>query len=454
MIYVTTQATIRKHQINFEDLFSDKKTSNWGPRGKETDTVTRVYRHLPDKLRQAPIGMYIKLLHDFNMQHYDTTLAQIKEFEALSQADRYKIKDTNSKIAELYGKYAAATSEAEENDIMSQIACLEEEADNAPVYAYRTFDLRKKSAPAGVPTYKLDKKHRRTINAPNKHLYEVLSELQSLLVFIMPENYHTSAYAYVKGRCTVDAIKKHQQGDNHWFAKFDFSNFFGSTTLPWLMKQLETIYPFSQIILTEYTKRGVTYNGREELTKALSLCFLDGGLPQGTPISPLLTNIMMIPFDHIVSNELGKALDERFVYTRYADDIHISCRVDFKVREVENYILGVLKQLDAPFSLNTAKTHYGSRAGGNWNLGLMLNKDNKITVGSENKRILKADLNNFYLDHKNGADWDLSRVYQLQGKISYYKSIEPEVVTLIIKGFNTKYNCDIEKLIKQKIKNI
>ena len=454
MIYVTTSATVRKHQVNFDDLFSDKTSSDWGTRGKPSDTVTKVYDRLPSKLRTTPISRYILMLHDFNAKYYDKTLAQIKQFEALSPKDRYKVKDTSSKIAELYGEYAAAEDEIREAEIMKQIEMLENEMETSPEYAYRTFDLRKKSAPAGVPTYKLPKKHRRTINAPNHELYNVLAELKLLLEYIMPENYHTSAYAYVKGRCTVDAIKKHQQWDSHWFAKFDFSNFFGSTTLPWLIKQLETIYPFSTIMMTEFRRGNTVYNGREELIKALELCFLDGGLPQGTPISPLITNIMMIPFDHIVSNKLGKDMDERFCYTRYADDIHISCHVSFNVKEIEKYIIDVLHDLEAPFSLNTAKTHYGSRAGGNWNLGLMLNKDNKITVGSENKRMLKADLNNFYLDHKNGLDWELSKVYQLQGKLSYYKSIETEVINMIIAGFNKKYHTDIEKLIKSKIKQI
>ncbi|MCL2052843.1 MAG: hypothetical protein FWG90_00155 [Oscillospiraceae bacterium] len=45
-------------------------------------------------------------------------------------------------------------------------------------------------------------------------------------------------------------------------------------------------------------------DGVIELQKALSLCFSNGGLPQGTPISPFITNVMMIPLDHKLSNSL------------------------------------------------------------------------------------------------------------------------------------------------------
>ena len=66
--------------------------------------------------------------------------------------------------------------------------------------------------------------------------------------------------------------------------------------------------------------------GKAELTKALELGFLDGGLPQGTPLSPTVTNIMMIPVDFKVARELREHNHQRFVYTRYADDFQISSK--------------------------------------------------------------------------------------------------------------------------------
>lgn len=63
--------------------------------------------------------------------------------------------------------------------------------------------------------------------------------------------------------------------------------------------------------------------GRELFNTAISLCFLHGGLPQGTPISPMITNIMMIPIDYKLFNSLHDE-ESTFVYTRYADDMLIS----------------------------------------------------------------------------------------------------------------------------------
>ena len=128
---------------------------------------------------------------------------------------------------------------------------------------------------------------------------------------------------------------------------------------------LARIFPFSEIV-----KYPV---GRDEFTKALSLCFLNNGLPQGTPISPFITNVMMIAIDHKISNTLRNFDNKRFVYTRYADDLLISCKIDFNKDLVQKLVADTLSEFNAPFGIKAEKTRYGSSAGRNWNLGLMLN---------------------------------------------------------------------------------
>ncbi|MDL2234131.1 reverse transcriptase family protein, partial [Ruminococcaceae bacterium OttesenSCG-928-L11] len=205
----------------------------------------------------------------------------------------------------------------------------------------------------------------RRIDAPEQELMNALRQLKALLEENMFALYHTSAFAYVRGRCTVDAVKRHQQNESRWFLKLDFSNFFGSTTPAFVLSMLSMIFPFSEIVKSEI--------GKAELMKALGLCFLNGGLPQGTPISPLITNVMMIPIDHRLSNTLRNFEKHRFVYTRYADDLLISCKHDFEKEKVQQFVVDTLREFCAPFSIKPEKTRYGSSAGRNWNLGVMLN---------------------------------------------------------------------------------
>jgi len=280
----------------------------------------------------------------------------------------------------------------------------------------------------------------RRIDAPMPELMVALRELKVLLEQRFFALYHTTAFAYVRGRSTVDAIKRHQQNESRWFLKLDFSNFFGSTTPEFVLRMLSLIFPFSEIV--KYPA------GREELTKALSLCFLNNGLPQGTPISPFITNVMMIPVDHRLSNTLRNFDGNRFVYTRYADDILISSKVDFDKKKVQNLVASTLKELNAPFKIKPAKTRYGSSAGRNWNLGLMLNKDNQITIGHNRKKQFKAMIDNYIRDRKAGNGWPLNDIQVLNGLISYYKMVEKDYICYLLQQYSQKHGIDIENCIK------
>lgn len=292
---------------------------------------------------------------------------------------------------------------------------------------YETFYIPKKSG--GL----------REINAPVPELMTALRNLKTIFEVNMFALYHTSAFAYVKGRCAVDSVKRHQQNESKWFAKLDFSNFFGSTTEDFVLQMFSMIFPFSEIVKRE--------DGLEALRKSLSLCFLNGGLPQGTPISPTITNVMMIPIDHQLANEL-RNMDEHYTYTRYADDILISSRVSFDYNGLQDYILGVLKKFNAPFALKKEKTRYGSSSGRNWNLGVMLNKDNEITIGHQKKKTFKAMCCNYICDKKKGVNWDKHDVQVFAGLISYYRMIEKDYIDYVIKHNNEKFGVNIEALIK------
>lgn len=289
----------------------------------------------------------------------------------------------------------------------------------------------------------------RKIDAPEEDLMGALRTLKAIFEEgfynkdIRNALYHTSAFAYVKNRSTLDAVKRHQNNESKWYGKLDFSNFFGSTTLDFTMSQFKKVYPFC--VLCEAKE------GEEELRKALELAFLDGGLPQGTPISPLITNIIMIPIDHVLANGFRNFENQNYVYTRYADDMIISSRYDFDINQVIGYIDGVLKEFDAPFRIKPEKTRYGSSAGRNWNLGLMVTADNKITIGSKKKRQFEAMLSSFVLDTQNGKRWPYKDIQVLDGYRNYYKSVEGEVIDRIIEHIGNKYNVNIPRLIKDQL---
>lgn len=297
---------------------------------------------------------------------------------------------------------------------------------------YETFHIPKKSG--GL----------RRIDAPKPELMNALRNLKTIFEEDFHALYHTSAFAYVKNRCTVDAVKRHQKNNSKWFGKLDLHDFFGSTTLDYVIKMFSMVFPFSEIVKFP--------NGEAELRKALDLAFLNGGLPQGTPLSPLITNVMMIPVDYKLANAFRDFDKQRLIYTRYADDFIISSKVDFDVHRVEKLVVDTLHEFGAPFTINESKTRYGSSAGRNWNLGVMLNKDNEITVGHKKKRQFQSMLYNYITDKRKGISWPREDIQTMQGLHSYYRMVEPETIDAIVKHTNEKMETDVLRLIKDDLR--
>lgn len=376
MPYITVPVSQKFHQISFDDILNGMNESVFERQMEDTHDTKTVFRNNTPQ----------KLLDDTD---FDGMIAALVRF--------------NEKYINLINTEDKST-------------------------LYRSFKIPKRSG--GL----------RQINAPLDDLMNALRELKYLFEKKLYASYHTAAFAYVKGRSTIDAVKRHQRNKSRWFLKLDFHDFFGSSKPEFIIAQLETIFPFNEIVARP--------NGREALVKALSICYLNNGLPQGTPISPTLTNLFMIPIDHYIA-KTAREMTPHLVYTRYADDIILSSDLAFNWREVQDTIVDIVaNKFHAPFSLNTAKTRYGSSAGRNWNLGVMLNSDNQITIGHSKKKIFKAMLFSFMNDEKNGNIWSLEDTQHLQGLISYYRMVEGATIDTIIKSYSTKFDKDVEQTIK------
>jgi len=315
-------------------------------------------------------------------------------------------------------------------DIAGAIERMNEALPNPLESYYETFQIPKHSG--GM----------REINAPTGPLkvmqYKMLTLLQDKFMSLP----HNSAYAYVPGRSTKDALEVHQKNNSKWFLHLDIKDFFPSCNQAFVQQQLKQIFPYGYL----------TNQAFDGIMELLKVCFLNDALPQGTPVSPFLTNLIMLPIDDVLSKHFKDFAGQNFVYTRYADDIILSCKYAFDYLLVENTVDILFTTLNTPFKLKRTKTHYGSSAGRNWNLGLMLNKDNNITIGYKKKERIRATLHAFIMDLKNGNHWSIIRIQEMQGLFSYYSKIEPEFVKDLFAKYSTKFECNVKQLLKQELK--
>lgn len=305
---------------------------------------------------------------------------------------------------------------------------------------YTHYDIPKR----GIDP-KTGRQKTRPIDDPSPELRKALIELREIFFGPFGALYHTSAFAYINRRSVINAIQRHQGNQSRWFLSLDFSNFFGSTTLDFLFSSLSQIFPFSEVV--RYP------SGADALRKALSLCMLNGGLPQGSPISPMLTNLMMIPIDHKIKNGLINFTDcNHYVYTRYADDILVSCKYKTDYHNVVKFVKGILEEFNAPFALNPDKTRYQNNNGKNYHLGVILNQQNQITVGYKQKREFRYSLVEYITFKQTGVPVDLHYVQQLMGQLNWYSNVEPNYWDAMLKKFKDKYHVDVKELMLEDLR--
>ena len=272
----------------------------------------------------------------------------------------------------------------------------------------------------------------RLIEAPNDSLKQVQRRIADMMMIdykILP---HNAAYAYTRGRCAYDSLVTHQRNNARWFLKLDIKDFFPSITKEVLKEQLPKIYPLCLI-----NKDAVFY---DNLTHVATNA--DNVLPQGSPLSPLLSNLIMVEFDLKLTKALRRFNYQTYTYTRYADDMLISCPYEFKYQDIIDAIEELFKELNLPFVIARHKVRYASSAGRNWNLGLMYNYEQKITVGSKRKKELHSLLNSFVVEYP----WDKQSTQELLGKLAYIRNVEPEYTDSMITKYNTKYSVDVRKM--------
>jgi hypothetical protein len=259
----------------------------------------------------------------------------------------------------------------------------------------------------------------RTITAPNPYLKEkqrgILDVLQNQM-HILP---HDASHAFSKGRGITTAIQQHQANESMYFLKVDIEDFFGSITRTFLRRTLQQIYPLC--CFGEFVDLVVGWGT------------LDGVLPQGAPTSPLLANLVMVPIDNHITNLL-KSHGE-FVYTRYADDLLISSKHPFRFKPIIKAIETAFEIQQAPLRLNHSKTRYGTRRGRIWNLGIMLNKDNQMTIGYKGRAKLRAHTFNI-LKEIQQEPMTLAKIHkymELQGKIAHAVNVNADILSMIQK---------------------
>lgn len=260
--------------------------------------------------------------------------------------------------------------------------------------------------------------------------------LQQVLSPLYDPSFSQWSYGFRTGRSALDAVrqaKEHINTGKKWVVDVDLSKFFDEVNHERLLSALRKRIEDRRVIhlIHRYLRAGIMEEGIvEPRTK---------GTPQGSPLSPLLSNIVL--------DELDKELEKRgHRFVRYADDFQIY--VGSK-RTAERVMESISDFVEKKLRLKVNKDK--SKIARPWECTLLgysftSNKETKVKVSKESISRLRAKIKEKF---RQGRGRNMSKFIKedlnplLLGWINYFKLSE-------VKGFSD----ELDGWIRRHLRNV
>lgn len=194
-----------------------------------------------------------------------------------------------------------------------------------------------KYAPSPVLRVEIPKKEKgrvRKLGIPTVVDRVVQQAIVAQLTPLFEPKFSDSSYGFRPKRSAHDALracKRHIDAGYGWAVDMDLEKFFDTVCQSKLIQILSETVTDGRVVslVHKYLNAGVMVGGDLEETRV--------GMPQGGPLSPLLSNIML--------NELDRELERRgHRFVRYADDCMIFCRSKRAAERVCESIVGFIEK--------------------------------------------------------------------------------------------------------------
>ncbi|MBN2568242.1 MAG: RNA-directed DNA polymerase [Deltaproteobacteria bacterium] len=176
----------------------------------------------------------------------------------------------------------------------------------------------------------------RKLSIPTVRDRTVQAALLNILTPLLEEEFEDCSFGYRRGRSVKQAvyrIKEYYDQGYTWVVDADIDAYFDNVDHTILMGKLRAY------IHDEEIARLVELWIKAEIWDGHAVSVTDRGIPQGSPISPVLANLFL--------DELDEALlKEGYRIIRYADDFIILCKSPERAEDALEFTNEVLARLD------------------------------------------------------------------------------------------------------------
>jgi RNA-directed DNA polymerase len=214
----------------------------------------------------------------------------------------------------------------------------------------------------------------RTLGVPTIYDRVCQQALLNRLEPIFEPVFDEANFGYRRGRSTKDAMRKvwkEIQSGREWIVDADLKDFFGSVDHAKLLTLIAQRVADGRVLrLIEAMLKAGSY-GQGRLFPS------ERGTPQGSVVSPLLSNILLTPFDQEMRSK-------GFQLTRFADDWVITCHSEAEAHAAIAVALRILKELGV--ELHPQKTRVVHVQHGFEFLGYKIKRGKRLKLPSDKIR--------------------------------------------------------------------
>lgn len=240
--------------------------------------------------------------------------------------------------------------------------------------------------------------------------------IHQVLEPIFDPGFSESSYGFRKGRSAHQAIeqaRRYVSEGRRWVVDIDLEKFFDRVNHDVLMARVARKVKDKRLLrlIRRYLQAGIMVDGLETVRTE--------GTPQGSPLSPLLSNIML--------DDLDKELERRgHAFCRYADDCNIYVRSQHAGERVMASITGFLER-----KLRLTVNRKKSTVGRPWKLKMLgysmtWEKKPRLRVAEQAVKRLKDKLRKVF---RRGRGRNIEKIIEelsmiLRGWVQYFKLCE------------------------------